>query len=164
MTVKGHLALASIPISALPGYFILEHWLGVCFLLLGSILPDIDEKGSYIGRKLYFLSGIFGDLGISHRGFTHFAIIPLTIILIGYIVNIDLLIWLGIGIFIHDVGDLLTKGGIKNFLYPFFEGTTFGLLPKKYRFYTFSFVEKLVILLFLVIDVILIMRGWLYYG
>lgn len=162
MTAKGHITLAALPACALYGSSLFEQWFGFLFLLLGALLPDIDEKGSYIGRKLYFISGIFRDLGISHRGFTHFAIIPAILVLLGYILNIDILVWLGAGVFMHDVGDLLTKGGIKGFWYPVLPDKTFGLLPKKYRFYTFSLTEKMVILLLLILNLIFITRGWLY--
>ncbi len=162
MTAKGHVVLAATPVCALYGSSLVEHWLGIFFFFLGALLPDIDEKGSYIGRKLYFISGIFRDLGISHRGFTHFAIIPIAMMLFGYVLDLGLLIWLGAGVLMHDIGDLLTKGGIKDFWYPLFPGKTFGLLPRKYRFYTFSLTEKLVILLFFTLNMIFVTRGLLY--
>jgi len=95
-----------------------------------------------------FISGIFRDLGISHRGFTHFAIIPVTLMLLGYILDIDILVWLGAGVFM--------------FWYPLLPNKTFGLLPRKYRFYTFSLTEKVVILVLFALNLILITRGWLY--
>ena len=145
MTAKGHVALALVPAVAVFGKSLFaEDAFGAVMLVIGSLLPDIDEKGSYIGRKLFFLSGIFKDLGIEHRGFTHFAIIPVSIALIGYIFEVEALIWLAYGIVMHDVGDMMTKGGIVSFLYPFMEGKRFWVLPRNMRFKTFSVVEKIV--------------------
>lgn len=47
------------------------------------------------------------------------------------------------GILMHDAGDMLTKGGIKGFLFPFFPNTTVALLPKFMRFYTGSLQEMI---------------------
>jgi len=160
MTAKGHVVLAVTPLTLVYGSGMLQHPFMLLAVIVGSLLPDIDEKGSYIGRKLYFVSGIFKDLGIEHRGFTHFLIIPLSLMLISYLVmDGGWLFWLAFGILMHDLGDMLTKSGIKGFFYPLFERKRIGLLPKKFRFKTFSFAEKVVILILLAINASIMLGG-----
>jgi inner membrane protein len=159
MTAKGHVVLAITPLSVLYGmntFLSPEILLPVLF---GSLLPDIDEPGSYIGRKFYFISGIFRDLGLEHRGFTHFLIIPLSLMMISYVLfDGGWLFWLAFGIFMHDVGDMLTKGGIISFFYPLGIGKKIGLLPKTFRFRTFSLTEKIVILLLLLMNFVFLFK------
>lgn len=160
MTAKGHVVLAITPLSLIYGLGVLQHPFMLLAVIVGSLLPDIDEQGSYIGRKLFFVSGIFKDLGIEHRGFTHFLIVPLSIMLISYLtMDGGWLFWLGFGILMHDVGDLITRSGIKSFFYPLFEGKRTGLLPKKYRFKTFSFTEKVIIFILLIINASVMLKG-----
>jgi len=160
MTAKGHVVLAVTPLSLVYGLGILQHPFVLFSVIVGSLLPDIDESGSYIGRKLFFVSGIFKDLGIAHRGFTHFLIIPVSLMLISYLVmDGGWLFWLAFGILMHDLGDMLTKSGIESFFYPLFEGKRVGLLPKRYRFKTFSFTEKVVIFILLVINASVMLKG-----
>ena len=49
---------------------------------LGAVFPDVDEPNSFIGKKLpifsHAVSGLFG-----HRGFTHFLIFPVLLLLAG---------------------------------------------------------------------------------
>jgi inner membrane protein len=70
-----------------------------------------------------------------------------------------ILMGLAIGIFSHDIGDMLTKGGIRGFFFPFFRNKTIGLLPKVFRFYTGTLTEYLVIS---VIIVKLLLVGFYY--
>lgn len=161
MTAKGHVVLAVTPLSAFYGSGLIYEPIVLLAVIISALLPDIDEPGSYLGRRFYFLSGIFRDLGLKHRGFTHFFIIPLVIILLGFLLQdgIGLFFWIGFGILMHDVGDLLTKGGIDSFFYPLFENKKIGLLPKKFRFRTFSFTEKIIIFLLIVTNVYFLTRG-----
>lgn len=163
MTVKGHIVLAA-PI----GYFgfnlandylftndITSHTiLFICVYLFAVVLPDIDEPNSYIGRRLPVFSNIL-SLFIEHRGITHFFIIPLLLFLSSIYVAQELyakiiLFALSLGILAHDIGDMLTKGGIKAFFFPFFRSKTIAILPRFLRFYTGSITEMLVIILILI--------------
>jgi len=161
MTAKGHVVLAVTPLSAIYGSKLLYEPVILLVVIISSLLPDIDEPKSYIGRRLYFLSGIFRDLGLKHRGFTHFFFIPLSIMLLGFIVQdgIGLFFWVGFGILMHDLGDLLTKGGIDSFFYPFLPGKKIGLLPKQLRFKTFSLIEKIIIFLLIFINIYFLTNG-----
>jgi len=150
MTAKGHFLLALAPALLIAGKF---HSLDESYIFLGSaavgsVLPDIDEPNSYIGKRLAFLSFPLKIIGIPHRTITHYLIFPLLIALTAFftsgIVKISLF-GLAFGILMHDVGDMLTKGGIKGFFFPFLRDKTIRLLPKDYAFYTNSVTEFMLI-------------------
>ena len=167
MTVKGHVILASalvylpisIAIQEYPIYVVLMAYLIVMF---GAIFPDIDEPNSYIGKRTFYLSELFRVMGLKHRGFTHWLIVPLLISLIGYLVQDRLysliLYSFAFGILAHDIGDLITRGGIYGFFFPFFRKTKIVALPSIFRFQTFSFSEMIVIF------ILFATNGYLYYG
>ena len=91
---------------------------------VGSLLPDIDEPKSYIGRMILKTSVLrfpFKYLNIPHRSYTHslFPIMALSIILTPVFmyapISISwLFLWLGIvfGYLSHLLLDSLTKKGI----------------------------------------------------
>ena len=162
MTAKGHLALsllAAIPTSSLlEGYN--NKFIFLIAVVFGSLLPDVDEPNSYIGRRFSFISYPLKFLGIKHRTITHYLIFPLFIFLISFFLEgIYKLIAVGIafGVLMHDVGDLLTKSGIKCFFYPFLKDKTIRLLPKKFAFYTNSITEHIIVSILFLVD------AYLYY-
>lgn len=92
---------------------------------IGSLFPDIDHRGSYIGKKAKVTSWFFSKLG--HRGITHaplvtFAtLLPLYFLLHYNFPNPLLLPFMAgflVGVLSHIVLDAFTKGGIP-FFYPF---------------------------------------------
>lgn len=167
MTIKGHILL-SLPLATVLSSTIQEYYFGfklndfqiVLFyigLFLGTVLPDIDEPQSYIGRKLPIFSNLL-SIFIEHRGVTHLLIIPIAIFLSNYYLVEDLytkivIYAIAIGIFCHDCGDLFTKGGIRGFFFPLFPTFTFGLLPKELRFYTGSIVEYMVMIMLIGLNI-----------
>lgn len=175
MTAKGHMALASAVtlsylyidsnlISTLP-YF--EYFLPA--ILLGSLFPDIDEPESYIGNKLKVISVVISSF-FRHRTFTHYLIFPLLLLIVSFYMNNTFnkvtILGFAIGIFLHDVGDMLTKGGIKGFLWPLFPNTRIALLPYFLRFKTFSVEEYSLVYMILIpystiVAFLLIKRVWL---
>jgi inner membrane protein len=162
MTAKGHIVI-SIPIAAASLYYAesfnfiekLTHLNVALFYiasLFGSLLPDIDEPESYIGKRIPIFSNVL-SIFIEHRGITHYLIVPLFLLTLAYFED-DLLVkpilfGLGVGVFAHTVGDMLTKGGIRGYLFPFFRKRTFVLLPWFLRFYTNSITEYLYISFFI---------------
>lgn len=93
---------------------------------LGSLFPDIDHRGSYIGRRAKITSAIISDL-FGHRGVTHspFAMLIFTAVLYlisSFFVSSSLLLmgFVGFytGILSHILLDSLTRGGVP-LLYPF---------------------------------------------
>lgn len=159
MTFKTHLAigalggLALLELAKLDSGFTFskdEFMLSLPFILLGSVLPDIDEPRSFIGQKLpiisHFSSSIFG-----HRGLTHFLIIAIALFISAfYLPQFAIYLnGLAFGILCHHIGDLLTPSGIKSYFFPFSFGKlthTFRLLPKFLAIKTGSNVELKIIL------------------
>lgn len=89
--------------------------------VIGSLLPDIDHKGSYIGRRAKITSSLISSL-FEHRGATHSPIIITSFMFIlnllfskfvasGPIVTI---VFLGfyVGMMSHVLLDMVTKGGV----------------------------------------------------
>jgi len=169
MTAKGHVALASAAtltylyvdsklITTLP-YF--EYFL--IAILIGSLFPDVDEPDSYIGNKLKVVSIVLSSI-FKHRTFTHYLILPLSLILVSFlfkdnVFNQITIIGFAIGILLHDCGDMLTKGGIKGFFWPFFPNSRIALLPYSLRFKTFSVEEYIFVYAVLIpLNVLLILH------
>ena len=160
MTAKGHVLLASaIGMSGLlsvkhilPGMLPPPSFLPFIFtgIILGSLLPDIDEDRSYIGNKFKVFSIVFGAL-VKHRTFTHYLFLPILLAYIAFFSfnqhSLEQLFTYSIcvGMILHDVGDMLTQTGIRGFFYPFFPDTRIAILPSFLRFTTFSITEYLFI-------------------
>lgn len=99
--------------------------------LFGSLFPDIDHQGSYIGRRAKITSSIVNK-HFGHRGATHSPIAMFLFTLILYVVSSHLLrgypavlpvlqigfIGFYVGILSHIFLDSLTKTGVP-LLYPF---------------------------------------------
>lgn len=121
---------------------------------LGSLLPDIDHRGSWIGRRLKVVSKIVG-FRTSHRGATH---APLVTILFAAFMYGLVALWspavalygavglLG-GMWSHIALDALTKGGVP---------LLFPLTKKKFRIASFrtggaleKWIEAIATLLFI---------------
>lgn len=102
---------------------------GVIFIsgtVIGSLFPDIDHRGSYIGRKAKVTSAITHFL-FGHRGVTHSPIAMgiFTFLLYflskAFIVSPLVKLWFVgffLGILSHIFLDMLTKGGVP-LLFPF---------------------------------------------
>lgn len=100
----------------------------LCGALLGSLLPDIDHRNSYIGRRLkiasYIISKTLGHRSIVHTPIAIFAFSTLlyflTMKLTGMIHDVSRLFVIGLsaGMYSHLFLDMMTKRGIP-LLYPF---------------------------------------------
>lgn len=154
MTFKSHIALGVIgglslgyltPVSELKNYYTIV----LPLIALGSVMPDIDEPRSFIGRKLPGVSHLI-SLTFTHRGFTHFLICPLLIAIIAGLFLNEARFYvyaLAFGMFMHQVGDMLTKSGIPYYFFPF-KGRAV-LLPKVLRFYTGGVIERIILIIVL---------------
>jgi inner membrane protein len=123
-------------------------------VMVGSILPDIDETESYIGRRLFFISGPL-SLFFKHRTFSHFFFVSVILILVGLngyqnneIYQASIFIGLSFGILTHDIGDMLT-GGIRGFFFPFWVDSNISLLPHWLAIEVGSAVEYVMMIFFL---------------
>jgi inner membrane protein len=126
----------------------------VCTSTLSSLLPDIDHKGSYIGRRAKVTSKITSSI-FKHRGVTHSPVLVSIFMLIlnFFITNpmIKPMLWgIYLGIMSHIFLDMVTKGGIP-LLYP--------LSKKKYsltKIKTGSFIETIIMVAMIAAIIILI--------
>lgn len=140
MTAKGHLSMAimvtMVPFSIAHGvsgswihlpsifwYFDFSPGMTVLFMgiVLGSVMPDIDEKNSAIGRRTRGISDML-SFAIGHRTFTHWFVTRCMMIAIAVFVMDDglfklFILSLSMGMIIHDIGDLLT-GGVRGYFWP----------------------------------------------
>lgn len=153
MTAKGHVILASPVAFIVATKFHLEIEQIIVFMVIssiGALAPDIDEPGSWIGRRLLFLSWTVKFLSIffpafKHRGITHLLAIPIAISAISIFLHNIWIAAFALGWFMHTVGDLITVGGIRGYLYPLFPDKKIVLLPDEFRFYTGGLVEAVII-------------------
>lgn len=161
MTARGHVLLASAFAYPVTAYAINSYDLRTAqiiyfSIIAGSLLPDIDEPNSYIGRKAMLLSYFLKLIGVKHRTITHWLILPISLVAIGYFIgNVlfsQILYAIAFGVLLHDIGDMLTKGGIYGFFFPFFHKTKIVLLPEFLRFETFSFSEMIVVFFLLLFN------------
>lgn len=153
MTAKGHLLLAlpfAIAGANLFGLKDLEFVGFIGAVLAGSLFPDIDEPGSFIGRRLWFFAWPIKIIGkfipmFKHRAATHYLIVPLLLAITSAgLQNLSLGAF-ALGWFAHTIGDMLTVSGIKGYLYPLFPNTRIRLLPEHVALKTGGFYEQLVI-------------------
>lgn len=118
----------------------------LCGVVLGSLLPDIDEPESYIGKRTLFLSDGIEKL-FGHRGASHFLIVPFLLLTIAIFTKgfLSLVLFgLAFGYFFHIIGDMLTLSGIQNVFFPFGNKRRFyALLPQTLRFKTNSNKEHI---------------------
>ncbi len=137
-----HLSFALL-LSLLFVYFlkIEEKVFFIGVVLLFSLLPDIDESHSYIGKRMKLLSlplhFIFG-----HRTIFHSFFIPFLIFIALYFVNWYIALAAFIGYISHLILDMMTLSGIAIF-YPFSEWKIRGFVR------TDSFFDYFLFLLFL---------------
>lgn len=95
--------------------------------VIGSLFPDIDHRGSYLGRKAKITSTITNAL-FGHRGITHSPIVMGAFVFFLYLLSKLFIVtspfiklwFIGffLGILSHIFLDMLTKGGVP-LLYPF---------------------------------------------
>lgn len=113
---------------------------GLLLYYLGTLLPDIDSKGSLLGR--------FFHLPIEHRTWTHAIWIPILLLMLSY--SYRLLIYLALGYVLHLFWDNLSTCGVC-FFYPFTKYKTYGSgakVKKKHivRFYKTGKTSEYVLL------------------
>ena len=93
--------------------------------VVGSLFPDIDHKGSYIGRRMKIASSVVSSL-LKHRGATHSPVVMGGFVFLIYLLskaffplNIMPILLSGffVGIMSHILLDMITKGGVP-LLYP----------------------------------------------
>lgn len=91
----------------------------VAGLMIGSVLPDIDEPNSFIGRRSFGLASFIKRL-FGHRGFTHSLICWILLSVLSLLYTNPFTIGLSLGYLFHLLGDLFSTSGLRLFL-PFSE-------------------------------------------
>lgn len=137
--MKGHthLIFAIVLGTLYFDYFTVGDWLlklGFAFtLIVGALLPDIDEKQSTVSHKHPILHSIAASLD-KHRGIFHSIWIPVIMFLVAHFVisryfSIPSLLLMGlfIGYGSHLLADSFTVQGIKP-LHPLHKGKLRGLI------------------------------------
>lgn len=119
-------------------------------IMLFSVFPDIDMPKSKIGKNNKIISRII-NLIFGHRGILHTIYLPLILFLVFYRLNYEMAIAILLGYFSHIFMDALTKMGVMPF-YP--------LINKKINgfFKTSSFLEKILFLTIVFVDLYLILK------
>jgi len=149
------IAITSIPLA----FGIKVNTEYIVFIILvgiGSILPDIDEPNSLIGRKLKFLSYPI-NIFFGHRTITHNLLLFSIINLFFYYQDYKYLFAISFGILIHILQDSLTYQGIKNGLFPLQKlNYNFVLLPKVFRFAVGSLFEYIIFFLSIIFLLLII--------
>ena len=113
----------------------------VLFVLIGSLLPDIDESSSIIGRKFKLVGWLS-----RHRGFFHsFYFMLLVAVLFWFWSELAAFAFV-LGFLSHLFLDSLTRGGVS----PFLTKKRFKGLLK-----TNSLVEKIIVLVLLCLNIYL---------
>ncbi len=120
--------------------------------ILGALLPDIDAEDSTIKREMgaagSVVSGGLHLLGVKHRGFTHYEVTTLLVMVLALVIGVatgfpDVGIAFGLGYFSHTlIADAMTKTGVPSLLLR----RRFHLLPKALRIRTGGPVESLIFL------------------
>jgi len=136
MQAKTHLMFGVI-VSIFAVYFFPKLLFYVPFILLGSLLPDIDHPNSKLGRKIWPISKLL-NLIFGHRGFFHSIFFVLLIsIPIGIYFGSSFGFAIALGVFSHLLSDALTVSGVALF-YPFFNFKIKGFVK------TGSWLENLI--------------------
>lgn len=84
-------------------------------IMIGSVLPDIDEPNSFMGRRSLGLSLVINRL-FGHRGFTHSLVCWMFVTTICLLFSKPFTIGISLGFFLHILGDLFSTSGLRLFL------------------------------------------------
>lgn len=157
MQYKTHLATSialSIPIMATTDTF---SALSLIALGVGTLLTDIDEPRSYIGRRVRGISDII-KLVFGHRGITHTIFATVLFGIVVFFISLKLNIPLNMpsystaGYLIHLIGDGFSKSGIA-WLLPF-KKTKYQLGLGKIYHTTSSIVENILFAFMVVVCIL----------
>lgn len=163
MTAKGHVLLA------LPFAIVTASNIGlsgprlaafITIVLFASLFPDIDENRSFIGKRFWFMSWSIKFIALfipafKHRGVTHFFIVPATIIIVGILFDNIWISGFGMGWLLHTVGDLITVGGIRGYLYPLWPDAKIKIMPEFIPIYTGGLLEHVIIAWLSILNIML---------
>ncbi|MFD2639949.1 metal-dependent hydrolase [Piscibacillus salipiscarius] len=160
MEVKTHIITSVTIAASISTYIAIPFSAGYVFgTILGSVLPDLDKKDSFIGRRSLGVSYIIQML-FGHRGFTHsvFCWILVTILCLYHPSHFTY--GLSVGYAGHILGDFFSNRGVPIF-YPVIKKpfTPSSLLTYK----TGGLSEKLILMSTVIILLIIMLDGDLFH-
>ena len=153
MTAKSHIN-TTLAIGILPLYLYGDNIvymfdyvaIYIIGLVIGSLLPDVEESNSLVGRQFPILSDWLNKK-IGHRTYTHNILFYLVIFVFAYYQSLTssqfiyiFLIGFSLGSILHSLEDCLTNGGVSGAMRPLLNN--FVILKEKYRFNTDSVFEN----------------------
>lgn len=156
MQYKTHIMTSlaiSLPVMHFTNALTTPAVIGMC---LGTLLPDIDEPKSWIGRRTRGLSD-GAKCAFGHRGITHSLVAVLTVAVILLLLSVfigfgeEIVVWFALGYLLHIVEDSFSKSGVawlKPFSKKYFQSGA-GIV----YYITGSIVEKLILLVVIVLVV-----------
>jgi inner membrane protein len=129
----------------------------VAGLTLGSLLPDIDEPNSYLGRRSLGISYLIHKK-LGHRGLTHSLAAWIVFSVYCCISPNSFTLGLSMGYLFHIIGDFFSVTSVP-LLSPFHEFRPQNML---FSYKTGSFVEEIIKFASIFILLIFIIKGELY--
>ena len=114
MMFKTHLAIGFfISILMLQFFEIEKQLIFVFFVVLASVIPDIDITTSKVGKKTKPISWILQFL-FGHRGIVHSIFMPIFLYMLLTFIGLGKTVAMGvfIGYFIHLFADAMTRQGV----------------------------------------------------
>lgn len=116
MMFKTHLLFGFlVGLFALSFFNVGNKYLFLFFVLLGALMPDIDETRSKIGQEIKIVSRVI-NFAFGHRGFMHTVYVPLIVFLV--FLAFGQMMW-GFGFLVgylsHIFIDGLTLAGVEMF-------------------------------------------------
>ncbi len=83
-------------------------------IAIGSLLPDIDEPNSYVGRRSFGLAKVIKSI-FGHRGITHSLLVCGLIFYLYQLYSYEWLFGIACGYIFHVIGDFFSKRGVPLF-------------------------------------------------
>ena len=74
MIYRTHIAFALLPAVVITNFVELNYLEQLLLFLstsFGALVPDLDEEGSYLSRRIPIVPLFLSMFGVTHRGITH---------------------------------------------------------------------------------------------
>lgn len=115
MRYKTHIVTSVTLAAGVSKLFSIPFTIGyVAGVTVGSLLPDIDEPNSYIGRRSFGIARLVKKV-FGHRGFTHSLLCWFTLTVCCFIFPSLFTAGISLGYFFHIVEDLFSVQGVPLF-------------------------------------------------
>ncbi|MDM5338516.1 metal-dependent hydrolase [Fictibacillus enclensis] len=158
MKYKTHIAFSLAIGAGVANIIAIPFSIGyVAGLTLGSLLPDIDEPNSYIGRRSLGISSLINKR-LGHRGLTHSLTIWLVFLVYCSIFPTYFTLGLTLGYLFHIIGDFFSVSSVP-LLSPFFEFRPKNMLIS---YKTGSPTEEIIKITSIFVLVLFVLKGALY--